>query len=386
MAEEVINKQELSFKDKLLKVCKRISHAFHNGTFVYILRRIVSSLFTLFLLTAIVTALLRFLPDTKFYPIQDYNKMRGQIGLAAADRWRNMQLYLAGRRKRDGSEISLLESIFTYFYYILPIPKAIPETYDTSYTIVKSFHLTGMYFGKATSQSGSPFITNLFIEKMGISFKISILTTFFTYLLSIPLGIAMAKKPGGIIDKIGNIFIVLNYAIPALVFYLIMNSVMGRVDLIFGVFKFGTVYSDEKWQSLVPPIFCIVFLSIPGVSIWVRRFMVDELSSDYVKFARSKGLSENRIMYTHVLRNACVPLVRNLPATFIGAIIGSYYVEHIWSIPGTGSLLTGALSGNPDVQLVQSLTFLYAALSMLSFLLGDIITVFADPRIKILSN
>ena len=161
---------------------------------------------------------------------------------------------------------------------------------------------------------------------------------------------------------------------------------MGRVDLIFGVFKFGTVYSDEKWQSLVPPIFCIVFLSIPGVSIWVRRFMVDELSSDYVKFARSKGLSENRIMYTHVLRNACVPLVRNLPATFIGAIIGSYYVEHIWSIPGTGSLLTGALSGNPDVQLVQSLTFLYAALSMLSFLLGDIITVFADPRIKILSN
>ena len=115
--------------------------------------------------------------------------------------------------------------------------------------------------------------------------------------------------------------------------------------------------------------------------------MVDELSSDYVKFARSKGLSENTIMYKHVFRNACVPLVRGLPATFLGAIIGSYYVEYIWTIPGTGILLIQGLQGSsPDVQLVQGLTVIYAALSMLSFLLGDIITVFFDPRIKLTAD
>ena len=89
-------------------------------------------------------------------------------------------------------------------------------------------------------------------------------------------------------------------------------------------------------------------------------------------------------MYKHVFRNAVIPLVRGLPATFIGAIIGSYYIEYIWTIPGTGILLIQGLQGStPDVQLVQGLTVIYAALSMISFLLGDLVTVFFDPRIKL---
>ena len=111
--------------------------------------------------------------------------------------------------------------------------------------------------------------------------------------------------------------------------------------------------------------------------------MIDELSSDYVKFARAKGLSERKIMYTHVFRNAMIPMVRNIPATFISAIVGSYYLEYIWKIPGTGKLLIEALQGTPDVQVIQSLTVVYAAMSMLSFLLGDLITVAFDPRIKL---
>ena len=92
-------------------------------------------------------------------------------------------------------------------------------------------------------------------------------------------------------------------------------------------------------------------------------------------------------MYKHVFSNAVIPLVRGLPATFIGAIIGSYYIEYIWTIPGTGVLLIQGLQGaTPDVQLVQGLTVIYAALSMLSFLLGDIVTVFFDPRIKLESD
>lgn len=131
-------------------------------------------------------------------------------------------------------------------------------------------------------------------------------------------------------------------------------------------------------------IFSIVFLSIPGTSLWVRRFMVDELSSDYVRFARSKGLSENRILYTHVLKNAMVPLIRNIPAVFITSIIGSYFVEMIWSIPGTGNLMISALRAQrPNVPVIQGLTVIYSLLSMTAFLLGDIATALYDPRVKL---
>ena len=139
----------------------------------------------------------------------------------------------------------------------------------------------------------------MFKDRIGISFALSISITIFTYILSIPLGIAMAKKPGGAVDKIGNVFIVLNYAIPALVFYLAMNVLLGNANGPFGWADFKFFYVEGELQTLFPPIFCAVFLSIPGVSIWIRRFMIDELSSDYVKFARAKGLPERTIMYKH---------------------------------------------------------------------------------------
>lgn len=378
---------KILFKEKVSRFFYKIFKALRNPTFLYIVRRILSSLFTLLLLIAVVTALLRLLPDTKFYDAKTYRLISGKSGADVALRWKNAQLYLAGRINLDGTKTSVLGTIFRYMYWIMPIPKAIPIQWDSSYTTVLNYHQTLSYFGRAMSISGTPFVTDLFVSRMGISFRISIITTLLAYVISVPLGVAMAKKPGGVIDKLGNIFIVLNYAIPGLVFYLLMSNIFGDAHGIFGWGHFGTVYDASRWQSLVPPIFCIVFLAIPGIAIWVRRFMVDELSSDYVKFARSKGLSENRIMYTHVLRNAAVPLVRGLPGIFIGAIVGSYYIELIWSIPGTGRLLINALQGSsPDVQLVQALTVLYAAMSMASFLLGDIVTIFFDPRIKIIAE
>jgi len=356
---------------------------FKNSTFRYILKRILSSFITLLLLVAIVTALIRLIPDAKLYDYAVMQKLKAQAGEAAANRYFIVQMFKYGRMTIDGRKISVVENIFQYIYYILPIYKTIPYAWDNRYQSVKASWSGFIYLGRSIEES--EFVTTIVSERMGISFRISIITVVLTYLVSFPLGVAMAKKPGGIVDKIGSVFIVLNYAIPALVFYLLMNSVFGDKNGAFGAFDFGFFYEEGKPQTLVVPIFCMVFLSIPGIIIWVRRFMVDELNSDYVKFARSKGLSENRIMYTHVLRNACVPLVRNIPATFIGAIIGSYFVEQIWGIPGTGRLLISSLN-KLDVSAIQGLTVLYAAISMISFLLGDIITVFFDPRIKLISE
>lgn len=354
---------------------------FKNQTFLYIVRRILMSLVTLIILVAIVSLFIRLLPDDKFYSISTYNKLAGKNAYLA-ENYKRSRLYLYGIVDINGNRIPVIQNIFQYIYYILPIPKSIPVKFDNeTYTKVLEYKTAIIYLGRSINQS--KYMVDIIADRMGISFMISIISVFFTYLVGFPLGIAMAKKPGGVVDKIGTIFIVLNYAIPALVFYLFMQNWLGNKNGIFGWASFDYVYQEGDPRTLIVPIFCIFFLSLPGLIIWVRRFMVDELNSDYVKFARAKGLSENRIMYTHVLRNACVPLIRNVPATLLGAMIGSYFVESIWSIPGTGRELIKALQGTPDVPAIQGLTVLYAAISMLAFLLGDIITVFFDPRIKI---
>lgn len=363
------------------KAGKKIERFLTNPTFVYIVKRILSSLFTLILLVALVTILIRLLPDTKFYDIKLYNTLKGKSGEAVANRYLWSQLYKYGIMDLEGNRRSVFYSIFQQIYYVLPIYKTIPVTWSNDYSEVLKEWSGFIYLGRGL-QSGN-YITDMVKERMGISMVVSLVTVFFTYLIGVPFGIAMAKKPGGIVDKIGNIFIVLNWAIPAIVFYLIMNRVMGDAEGIFAWGEFGYFYDPEHpVRSLIPPIFCVVFLGIPGITIWVRRYMIDELNSDYVKFARSKGISENKIMYTHVLRNACVPLVRGIPGTFLGAIVGSYYIETIWSIPGTGILLTTGIQ-KFDIPVIMGLTVLYSAISMLSFLLGDLIVVLFDPRIKV---
>lgn len=365
-------------------VLNALKKFFTNRTFLYVVRRILTSFVTLLILVAIVALLIRLLPDDKFYSVPTYKNLVAKSGQETADRYMHKMLFFYGIEDLNGNRVPVIQNIIQYIYYILPFPKKIAYAWDRYYLEEKSWWTGLIYLGRSVREN--KFVSDMIKERMGISFTISIISVFFTYLVGFPLGIAMAKKPGGVVDKIGTVFIVLNYAIPALVFYLFINQLAGNKNGFLGWAQFDYVYIQGDPRTLIVPIFCIFFLSLPGLIIWVRRFMVDELNSDYVKFARSKGLSENRIMYVHVLRNASVPLIRNIPGTLLGAIVGSYFVEQIWSIPGTGRALITALQGAPDVPAIQGLTVLYASISMLAFLLGDIITVFFDPRIRLTSK
>lgn len=383
--QDSLKNENSPFFKKILRGLERFWKALHNETFLYIVKRILSALLTIFLLIALVTCLIRLIPDTKFYDAKAFKTLYGKNKDMAIN-WRNHQLFLCGRCDQDGNPRSVIFTIFQYIYWILPIPKDIPQAWtDWSCTTVLRSWKGLSYFGYSITYN--QYVVELLGSRMGISIIISLISTFGCYIFAIPLGVAMARKPGGIVDKIGNVFIVLNYAIPGIVFYLVMNKVFGDPNIGSRWIRFNYYYEPGNPITLFPPLFCIIFLAIPGVSIWVRRYMVDELSKDYVKFARSKGLSERRIMYTHVFRNASVPLIRNIPAVLIGSIVGSYFIENIWKIHGTGELLITALQGaQPDIQLIQGLTIIYAAMSMISFLLGDIVTVFFDPRIKLMAD
>lgn len=351
---------------------KGIKWFFKNTTVQYILKRLLHSIITIFLLVAIVTSLVRLVPESTLVDWATYNKLYGQSP-EAAYRFYVSELYRYGRMTIDGKRIPLISSILQYYYWMLPIYKAVPVKWTYDYSEVIGYWKGFVYLGKSTTEN--EYVMNILQDKIAISFTVAITATLISYCIAVPLGVAMAKKPGGITDKIGTVIIVLNYAIPALVFYLVVNKLFLNTP-------FTDAYVEEEPYTLLIPILAIAFLGFPGLIVWIRRYMVDELNSDYVKFARSKGLSENRIMYTHVLRNACVPLIRGLPGTFIGAIGGSYFVEQIWHINGTGRIFISCLQ-KTDVCAIQGLTVIYAVMSITSFLLGDIITVFFDPRIKL---
>ncbi len=110
--------------------------------------------------------------------------------------------------------------------------------------------------------------------------------------------------------------------------------------------------------------------------------MVDELTRDYIKLAKVKGLSQSEIMIKHVLRNAFVPMVQYIPQSLLLTISGSLLMERFFSVPGMGPLLTDAIN-RYDLNVVQCLVIFYAALSIAGIFLGDVLMMIVDPRITI---
>ena len=122
--------------------------------------------------------------------------------------------------------------------------------------------------------------------------------------------------------------------------------------------------------------------NIAYYGMWLRRYMVDESNKDYVRLAQAKGVSENGIMFKHIFRNAFVPMVQYLPSSFLNTVIGSIYVESLYSIPGMGGLLVTVIKGN-DNNMVQAIVLLYATVGIIGLLLGDILMTVLDPRISL---
>lgn len=125
--------------------------------------------------------------------------------------------------------------------------------------------------------------------------------------------------------------------------------------------------------------------SIAGYATWLRRYVVDEESKDYIKFATVKGLPKRFIMWRHIFRNAIVPIAINIPSDFLLMLSGSLVIESMYAIPGTGGLLIKSITAM-DNPLVQILVLLYGALSVLGVFLGDIVVSFVDPRIKLVGG
>ena len=214
------------------------------------------------------------------------------------------------------------------------------------------------------------------LSRMGYSFVIGICSVIMAYLLAVPLGITMALKKDKLIDKLGTFYIVFIMAVPSLGYIFLFKSIGGKLGL-------PTTFDMENptWLMFVLPVVSLALPSIANLMKWLRRYMIDQMNADYVKFARSGGLSEAQIFTKHVLKNAIIPVVHGVPASVLGALTGAIITERVYMVPGIGNVLTTAIN-KYDNGVIVGVTLFYALLSVTSFILGDVLMSMMDPRIS----
>ncbi|MBQ6451842.1 MAG: ABC transporter permease [Solobacterium sp.] len=210
------------------------------------------------------------------------------------------------------------------------------------------------------------------------SFVIGLIATLIAYLLGLPIGMTMARNKDGWADKLGNAYIIFIMAVPSLA-YIFMFAALGTT-LFHLPYKFAN--AEVKLLAYVLPTISLSLPSIGSLMKWMRRYMIDQMNSDYVKFARAEGLSEKEIFNIHISKNAMIYLVHGIPANILGCLTGAIITERVYSVPGVGNLLTRAINSY-DNGIIVACTVFYTSLSIISLILGDLLLTKYDPRISL---
>lgn len=271
-----------------------------------------------------------------------------------------------------------------------PVKK--PVTYDTGKKGQSAVNLHSCVYKTSSvldSNDKSKFATNYADcqsnkdapSMIGVSYLFGILGLIISYGIALPAGVLMAQKKDKWQDKLGIVYINVMIAVPSLAFIFFMKMLGNNLGLPdkFPQYGFG------DFRSYILPTIILGLLSTAGLMIWMRRYMVDQANSDYVKFARAKGLSQREIFQRHILKNAIIPIVNGIPSSIVLCISGAVITESVFAIPGMGKMLPDAINANNN-NMIITLTFIFTALSIFSLLLGDILMTFVDPRIQLSSK
>ncbi len=262
-----------------------------------------------------------------------------------------------------GKQVESADDIHSATY----APGSLQQAKDNNIT-----HITDAYVDDYTSVT-----TKLDgFSKIGYSFVIGIISVFLAYLIATPLGVLMALKKDKFIDHLGTVYIVFIIAVPSLAYIFLFKAVGGKMGL---PTTFDTV--NPTWLMYILPIISLALPSIANLMKWLRRYMIDQMNSDYVKFARSGGLSEGEIFRKHVLKNAAIPIIHGIPGSVLGSLVGAIITERVYVVPGAGNLLTNAINAY-DNGVIVGVTLFYASLSVVAIIFGDILMSMVDPRIS----
>jgi len=235
-------------------------------------------------------------------------------------------------------------------------------------------------------------VVDLVIDKMPVSISLGVWTTLLVYLICIPLGIAKASRDGSRFDIWSSVVIVIGTAIPSFllaVFLLILFAggsyldwfpLSGLVSENWNELSWPDRILDYFWHITLP----IIAMTIGGfatLTMLTKNSFLDQIHQQYVTTARAKGLSERRVMYRHVFRNAMLIVIAGFPGAFVSILFtGSLLIEIIFSLDGLG-LLGFEAAFNRDYPVMFATLYFFSLLGLLMNLLGDLMYTIIDPRI-----
>ncbi len=216
---------------------------------------------------------------------------------------------------------------------------------------------------------------DLLLERLPATLQLALAGMALAILIGVPLGILSAVKRDSAFDKVGKLFAVLGMAAPQ--FWVAIMLI-----LLFGaILKVLPTYGREGPENFILPAFVLAWSIMAGIMRLGRSSMLEVLDSDYVRFARIKGLPDGMVVWKHALRNALIPILTFSGISLAGLLNGAIVVEQVFAWPGLGRLmLDGVLQRNFPV--VQAAVMASASFYILTALIVDILYVYADPRIR----
>lgn len=235
-------------------------------------------------------------------------------------------------------------------------------------------------------------VIDLILEKLPVTLSLGLWATLITYLVSIPLGIRKAVRHGSSFDVWSSTAIVIGYAMPAFLFAMFLIVVFaggstlnwfpvrGLVSENFEQLSTLGKITDYFWH-LVLPVSALVIGGFATLTILTKNSFLNEITRQYVVTARAKGLSERRVLYGHVFRNAMLLVISGIPQAFISVFFaGSLLIEVIFSLDGLGRMSYEAAVSR-DYPVVFGSLFIFTLFGLLIKLIGDLCYTLVDPRI-----
>ncbi|UII74002.1 microcin C ABC transporter permease YejB [Pseudomonas sp. HN11] len=286
-----------------------------------------------------------------------------------------------GSRASRGLDPKLIKDIEKQYGFDKPAPERL-------WLMLKSY--AQLDFGNSFFRGKT--VIDLILEKMPVTISLGLWATLLTYLVSIPLGIRKAVRHGSSFDVWSSTAIVIGYAMPAFLFAMFLIVVFaggtslnwfpvrGLVSENFEELSTVGKIADYFWH-LVLPVTSLVIGGFATLTILTKNSFLNEITRQYVVTARAKGLSERRVLYGHVFRNAMLLVISGIPQAFIAVFFaGSLLIEVIFSLDGLGRMSYEAAVSR-DYPVVFGSLFIFTLFGLLIKLIGDLCYTLVDPRI-----
>src|SRR5487761_608249 len=225
-------------------------------------------------------------------------------------------------------------------------------------------------------------VSHILITRLGPSLTVLVPLLILDTLISIALALAVAYVRGSLTDRLVRIVCTVGLSVSILVYIIVFQYVFAYKLGWFPVQGWGDGFLHNLVVYASLPILIGLVVSIAPDLRLFRTFILDEINQDYVRTGRAKGVSENRVMWVHVLRNASIPIITNLMSSLPGLLLGSFLIERFFSIPGIGREVILAVERS-DFPVIKAIPVYVAFATILPNLLADLTYKAVDPRVQL---